>query len=115
MLEENKEENVINVVHISNDVHIDGNNKKKTPGVGTSHFKTERKKSLKQIGGVALLSSQIEKLCNATDNMSQAKCSLTPVMDPYGIPKAVKVLDSLSEEVPEASPLYFFLTKIITQ
>ncbi|MBA0751902.1 hypothetical protein Gogos_000792 [Gossypium gossypioides] len=106
MLEENKEENVINVVHISNDVHIDGNNKKKTPGVGTSHFKTERKKSLKQIGGVALLSSQIEKLCNATDNMSQAKCSLTPVMDPYGIPKAVKVLDSLSEEVPEASDEY---------
>nr|KJB71297.1 hypothetical protein B456_011G115600 [Gossypium raimondii] len=29
MREENEEENVINDVHISNDVHIDGNNKKK--------------------------------------------------------------------------------------
>ncbi|MBA0843557.1 hypothetical protein Goarm_000735 [Gossypium armourianum] len=36
-------------------------------------------------------------------------------MDPYGIPQAVKVLDSLSEEVPEASPLYFFLIEIITR
>ncbi|MFQ6663342.1 hypothetical protein Gotur_030906, partial [Gossypium turneri] len=48
-----------------------------------------------------------EKLCNAVDNMSQATSSLTPVMDPYGIPQAVKVLDSMSEEVPEASQLYF--------
>ncbi|MBA0816194.1 hypothetical protein Gohar_000885 [Gossypium harknessii] len=88
---------------------------KKKPRVGTSHFKTEMKKSLKQIGGAARLSSQIEKLCNAIDNTSQSKCSLTFVMDPYGIPQAVKVLDSLSEEVPEASPLYFFLTEIITR
>ncbi|KAH1030716.1 hypothetical protein J1N35_042890 [Gossypium stocksii] len=28
-------------------------------------------------------------------------------MDPYGIPQVIKVLDSMSEEVPEASPLYF--------
>ncbi|MFQ6626678.1 hypothetical protein Gotur_005817, partial [Gossypium turneri] len=48
-----------------------------------------------------------EKLCNAADNMSQATSSLTPVMGPYGIPQAVKVLDSMSEEVPKASPLYF--------
>ncbi|MFQ6626677.1 hypothetical protein Gotur_005817, partial [Gossypium turneri] len=40
--------------------------------------------------------------------MSQATSSLTPVMGPYGIPQAVKVLDSMSEEVPKASPLYFF-------
>ncbi|MFQ6663343.1 hypothetical protein Gotur_030906, partial [Gossypium turneri] len=40
-------------------------------------------KSSKQIGGAVRLSSQIEKLCNAVDNMSQATSSLTPVMDPY--------------------------------
>ncbi|MFQ6628967.1 hypothetical protein Gotur_007418, partial [Gossypium turneri] len=34
--------------------------------------------------------------------MSQATSSLTPVMDPYGIPQAVKVLDNMSEEVLEA-------------
>ncbi|MBA0800392.1 hypothetical protein Gohar_010826, partial [Gossypium harknessii] len=32
----------------------------------------------------------------ATDNMSQATCSLTPVMYPYGILQVAKVLDSLS-------------------
>ncbi|PPS03350.1 hypothetical protein GOBAR_AA17315 [Gossypium barbadense] len=73
---------------------------------------TGRKKSSKQIGGATRLSSQIEKLCNAADNMSQATSSLTPVMDPYGIPQAVKVLDSMSEEVPEASPLYFFALRL---
>ncbi|MFQ6620657.1 hypothetical protein Gotur_000845, partial [Gossypium turneri] len=40
-------------------------------------------KSSKQIGGAARLSSQIEKLCNATDSMSQATSSLTPIMDPF--------------------------------
>ncbi|PPS06829.1 hypothetical protein GOBAR_AA13810 [Gossypium barbadense] len=74
---------------------------------------TGRKKSSKQIEGAARLSSQIEKLCNATDNMSQATSSLTPVMDPYGIPQAVKVFDSMSEEVPEASPLYFFVLRLL--
>ncbi|MBA0705908.1 hypothetical protein Golax_018057, partial [Gossypium laxum] len=34
--------------------------------------------------------------------MSQATSSLTLIMDPYGIPQAIKLLDSLSEEVPEA-------------
>ncbi|KAL1145054.1 hypothetical protein V6Z11_A11G272600 [Gossypium hirsutum] len=118
--EENEEENVINDVHIlngvhiSNDVHIDGKGqKRKTPKISSSHFKTRRKKSSKQIGGAARLSSQIEKLYNATENMSQAISSLTPVMDPYGIPQAVKVLDSMSEEVPEASPLYFFSLKLL--
>ncbi|MFQ6656956.1 hypothetical protein Gotur_026841, partial [Gossypium turneri] len=48
-----------------------------------------------------------EKLCTAANNMSQATSSLTPVMDPYGIPQVVKMLDNMSEEVPEASPLYF--------
>ncbi|KHG12759.1 hypothetical protein F383_18018 [Gossypium arboreum] len=45
--------------------------------------------------------------------MSQATSSLTPVMDPYGIPQAVKVLDSKAEEVLEASPLYFFSLKLL--
>ncbi|MFQ6622524.1 hypothetical protein Gotur_003110 [Gossypium turneri] len=53
-----------------------------------SHFKIGRKKSSKQIGRVARLSGQIEKLCNASDNMSQPTCNLTPAMDPYGIPQA---------------------------
>ncbi|KAG8485349.1 hypothetical protein CXB51_021766 [Gossypium anomalum] len=111
--EEDDEENVrndvhiLNDVHISNDVQIDGNGqKRKNPEISSSHFKTGRKKSSKQIGGAARLSSQIEKLCNVADNMSQATPSLTPVMDPYGIPQAVKVLDSMSEEVPEARKYY---------
>ncbi|XP_017635835.2 L10-interacting MYB domain-containing protein-like [Gossypium arboreum] len=118
--EENEEENVRNDVHIlndvyiSNDVQIDGNGqKRKNPEISSSHFKTGRKKSSKQIGGAARLSSQIEKLCNATHNMSQATSSLTPVMDPYGIPQTVKVLDSMSEEVPEASLLYFFALRLL--
>ncbi|MFQ6670608.1 hypothetical protein Gotur_035458 [Gossypium turneri] len=117
---ENKEENVrndvhiLNDVHISNDVHIDGNSqKRKTPEISTSCFKTERKKSAKQIGGAARLSSQIEKLCNAADNMSQVTSSLIPVMDLYGNLKAVKVLDSMSEKVPEASSLYFFSLRLL--
>ncbi|KAL1091419.1 hypothetical protein V6Z11_D07G155600 [Gossypium hirsutum] len=89
--EENEEENVRNDVHISNDVQIDGNGqKRKNPKISSSHFKTGRKKSSKKIGGAARLSSQIEKLCNAADNMSQATSSLTPVMNPYGVPQAVK-------------------------
>ncbi|MFQ6646063.1 hypothetical protein Gotur_020079, partial [Gossypium turneri] len=118
--EENEEENVRNDVHILNDVHIsnyvqiDGNGqKRKNLEISSSHFKTRRKKSSKQIGGAARLSSQIEKLCNVADNMSQATSSLTHVMDPYGIPQAVKVLDSMSEEVLEASPLYFFALKLL--
>ncbi|MFQ6656957.1 hypothetical protein Gotur_026841 [Gossypium turneri] len=45
--------------------------------------------------------------------MSQATSSLTPVMDPYGIPQVVKMLDNMSEEVPEASPLYFLALKLL--
>ncbi|MBA0680030.1 hypothetical protein Goari_011758 [Gossypium aridum] len=67
---ENEEENARNDVHISND-RIDGNNqKRKTPEISTSHFKTGRKKSSKKIRGVARLSNQIEKLCNEAYNMS---------------------------------------------
>ncbi|MBA0819036.1 hypothetical protein Gohar_028310 [Gossypium harknessii] len=55
----------------------------------------------------------MEKLCNAVDNLSQAISSLIPVMDPYGISEAVKVLDTMSEEVPEASPLYFFSLRLL--
>ncbi|MBA0817564.1 hypothetical protein Gohar_021850 [Gossypium harknessii] len=97
--EENEEKNVRNDVHILNHVYIDGNSqKRKTPEISTSHFKTGRKKSSMQIGEAARLSSQIEKLCNAVDNMSQATSSLTPDMDPYGIPQAIKMLDYMSEE-----------------
>ncbi|MBA0855556.1 hypothetical protein Goshw_015456 [Gossypium schwendimanii] len=74
---------------------------------------TYLKRMRKKIGMDARLSSQIEKLCNAADNISQVTYSLTPVMDPYGIPQAVKVLDSMSDEVPEASPLYFFSLKLL--
>nr|KJB71631.1 hypothetical protein B456_011G134900 [Gossypium raimondii] len=49
----------------------------------------------------------------ATNNMSQVTFSLTPIIDPYGIPQAIKVLDSLSEEVLEASLLYFFSMKLL--
>ncbi|KHG06887.1 DNA repair recO [Gossypium arboreum] len=76
-------------------------------------LKTGRKKSLKKIGWAIRLSSQIQKLCNTTDNMSQAKSNLTPVMDLYGIPQVVKVLDNMLEEVPEASHLYFFSLKLL--
>ncbi|MFQ6656035.1 hypothetical protein Gotur_026314 [Gossypium turneri] len=116
---ESEEENMRNDVHISNDIHIsndqiDGNGqKRKNPETSSSHFKTGRKKSSKQIRDAVRLSSQIEKLCNAADNMSQATSSLTPVMDSYGIPQAIKMLDSMSEEVPEASPLYFFVLRLL--
>ncbi|MFQ6643739.1 hypothetical protein Gotur_018621, partial [Gossypium turneri] len=92
--EENEEENMRNDVHILNDVHI--SNDVQIDGKGT-----------------ASLSNQIDKLCNAADNMSQATSSLTPVMDPYGIPQAVKMLDSMLEEVIEASLLYFFVLKLL--
>ncbi|KAL1087340.1 hypothetical protein V6Z11_D08G176600 [Gossypium hirsutum] len=126
ILEENEEENIRNDVHILNDVHIsndvyisndvqiDGNSqKRKNPEMSSSQFKTGRKKSSKQIGEATRLSSQIEKLCNVADNMSQATSSLTLVMDPYGILQAVKMLDSMSKEVPEASPLYFFSLRLL--
>ncbi|MBA0828098.1 hypothetical protein Goarm_012817 [Gossypium armourianum] len=76
MFMENEEESVRNDVHISNDVQIDdvqidGNDqKRKTLEIPTSHFKTGRKKSSKQIGAATRLSSQIKKLCNAAENMS---------------------------------------------
>ncbi|KAL1120517.1 hypothetical protein V6Z11_D01G171000 [Gossypium hirsutum] len=106
--EESEEENMRNYVQ------IDGNSqKRKNPEMSSSHFKIGRKKSSKQIRVAARLSSQIEKLCNATDNLSQAKSSLTLVMDPYGIPQAVKMLDSMSEKVPEASSLYFFSLRLL--
>ncbi|MBA0798078.1 hypothetical protein Gohar_008709 [Gossypium harknessii] len=69
--EKNEEESVRNNVHISNDVQIDGNGqKRKTLEIPTSHFKTGRKKSSKQIRGATRLSSQIKKLYNAAENMS---------------------------------------------
>ncbi|KAK5771133.1 hypothetical protein PVK06_047308 [Gossypium arboreum] len=107
--EENEEENVRNDIHIlngvqiSNDVHIDGNGqKRKTPEISSLHFKTGRKKSSKQIGGVARLSNQIEKLCNAANNMSQATSSLTPFMDPYGAIDGTHIAAILppNEQVP---------------
>ncbi|KAK5839391.1 hypothetical protein PVK06_008170 [Gossypium arboreum] len=112
--EENEEENARNDVHIPNDVHIDGNGqKRKKTEISTSHFKNRKKKSSKQIKGAARLFSQIEKLYNAIDNMSQVTSSLTLIMDPYGIPQAVKVLNRMLEEVPKASPLYYFSLKLL--
>ncbi|KHG15222.1 hypothetical protein F383_20428 [Gossypium arboreum] len=55
----------------------------------------------------------MEKLCNAAKNMSQATSSLTHVIDPYSIPQAIKVFDSMSEEVPETSPLYFLSLRLL--
>ncbi|KAH1047251.1 hypothetical protein J1N35_038035, partial [Gossypium stocksii] len=104
ILEKNKEENAINDVHISSQVgcDFDGNNKKKHLKHELHVLKLEGRNPKKKIKGTARLSSQIENLCSATDNMSQATFSLTPVMDSCGIPQVIKVLDSLSEEVPEA-------------
>ncbi|KHG01180.1 Serine--tRNA ligase [Gossypium arboreum] len=98
---------------ILNDVHIDGNNqKRKTLEISTSQFKTGRKKSSKQIGGAAKCPV---KLKNYTIQLTiwAKPYSLTPSMDPYGIPQVVKVLDSMLDEVPEVSPLYFFSLKLL--
>ncbi|KAK8562533.1 hypothetical protein V6N12_010610 [Hibiscus sabdariffa] len=76
-------------------------------------LKNEKKKSSKQVGGAAKLSLQIDKLCNTAESMSNATSRLNPVTDPFGIPKAYKVLEELSEEVPETSDLYFFALKLI--
>ncbi|KAH1092296.1 hypothetical protein J1N35_019553 [Gossypium stocksii] len=57
----------------------------KSMEVRSSHVKTSKEKPSK-VGGVAQLSSQTDKLCNATDHMSQAKSNLTPINDLYGIP-----------------------------
>ncbi|KAK8521902.1 hypothetical protein V6N12_066474 [Hibiscus sabdariffa] len=46
-------------------------------------------------------------------SMSEATSRLNPITDPFGIPQAVKILEELSEEVPEASKLYFFALKLI--
>ncbi|OMO49783.1 hypothetical protein CCACVL1_30802 [Corchorus capsularis] len=78
-----------------------------------SQCKNGKKSSTKQVGGAAKLSSQIEKLCAAADTMSQATSQATTDADPYGIPTAIKVLDSLSEEVPKSSQLYFFSLKLM--
>ncbi|KAK8600150.1 hypothetical protein V6N12_050008 [Hibiscus sabdariffa] len=50
---------------------------------------------------------------HATDNMSHATSRLTPAMDPFGIQRAIKILDELSEEVPKASELYFFALNLM--
>ncbi|MFQ6649967.1 hypothetical protein Gotur_022635 [Gossypium turneri] len=45
--------------------------------------------------------------------MNQATSILTLIMDPYDISQAIKVLNSMSEEVPEASLLCFFSPKLL--
>ncbi|MBA0873053.1 hypothetical protein Goshw_026014, partial [Gossypium schwendimanii] len=60
---------------------------KKSIEVGSSHIKACKKSS--NARGVVKLYSQINILCNAANDMSQA----------------TSVLDSLLEEVPKASPL----------
>ncbi|OMO99997.1 hypothetical protein COLO4_12988 [Corchorus olitorius] len=51
--------------------------------------------------------------CKNADTMSQATSQATTDADPYGIPTAIKVLDSLSEEVPKSSQLCFFSLKLM--
>ncbi|KAL4324631.1 hypothetical protein GQ457_11G001190 [Hibiscus cannabinus] len=87
--------------------------KRKSTDAGSSQFKSGKRKSLKQVGGAAKLSMQIDKLCSAADNMSHVTSRLTPAMDPFGIQHAIKILDGLSEEVPKASELYFFALNLI--
>ncbi|KAK8589750.1 hypothetical protein V6N12_024141 [Hibiscus sabdariffa] len=87
--------------------------KRKSTDAGSSHFKRGKRKSLKQVGGAAKLSMQIDKLCNAANNISHATSRLTPAMDPFGIQHAIKILDGLSEEVPKASELYFFALNLM--
>ena len=56
---------------------------------------------------------QIDKLCSIADNMSQSTSNFTPTGDPYGIPAAMKVLKSYSNEISKSSPFYFFALKLI--
>ncbi|KAK9028034.1 hypothetical protein V6N11_067849 [Hibiscus sabdariffa] len=117
--EDIEEENAVDDVQMLSQIRCEGNKespeipsqpveqKCKSNEAGSSH-KIEKRKSSKQVEGVA-----IDKLCSAADSMSPATSSLTPVMDPFGIPQAVKILGELSEEVPEASELYFFALKLI--
>ncbi|KAL4302779.1 hypothetical protein GQ457_10G020880 [Hibiscus cannabinus] len=123
-----EEENAVDDVRVLNQIGCDGNNgspeiqsqpielvnqKCRSTEAGSSYIKTGKRKSSKQVKGAAKLSMQIDKLCSATDNTSP-DTSLTPVMDPFGIPQAVKILGELSEEVIETSELYFFALKLIT-
>ncbi|OMP11796.1 hypothetical protein COLO4_03686 [Corchorus olitorius] len=88
--------------------------KKRFIELDSSQCKNGKKSSKKQVGGAAKLSSQIEKLCAAADTMSQATSQATTDADPYGIPTAIKVLDSLSEEVPKSNQLYFYPTNFVS-
>ncbi|GMJ02126.1 hypothetical protein HRI_003881800 [Hibiscus trionum] len=45
--------------------------------------------------------------------MNEATSRLNPITYPFGIPQAVKMLEELSEEISEASKLYFFALKLI--
>ncbi|KAK9006398.1 hypothetical protein V6N11_035439 [Hibiscus sabdariffa] len=127
-LEEIEEDNAMDVVHMLSQVRCDENNespeiqseptqnvqqKRKSTEAGPSHLKTRKKKSSQQIGGAAKLSMQIDKLCSTAASMSEETSRLNPITDPFGIPQAVKILEELSEEVPEASKLYFFALKLI--
>ncbi|KAK8999268.1 hypothetical protein V6N11_070444 [Hibiscus sabdariffa] len=127
-LEEIEEDNAMDVVHTLSQVRCDENNespeiqsestqnvqqKRKSTEAGPSHLKTRKKKSSQQIGGTAKLSMQIDKLCSTVASMSEATSRLNPITDPFGIPQAVKILEELFEEVPEASKLYFFALKLL--
>ncbi|KAK9011102.1 hypothetical protein V6N11_043959 [Hibiscus sabdariffa] len=125
--EEIEEENAIDDVHMLRQVGCDKNNE--SPGIQidptqhvqekrksteTTHFKSGKRKTLKQTGGAVKLSMQIDKLCSATDNIINATSILTPAMDPFGIPKAVKIHGEMLEEIPEESDLYYFALELIT-
>ncbi|KAL4311380.1 hypothetical protein GQ457_01G014020 [Hibiscus cannabinus] len=88
-LEEIEEENEVEVV----------------PMLRHSILKNEKKKSSKQIGGAAKLSLQIDKLCNTAESMSNATSRLNPITDPFGIPKAYKVMNMSSDDEREINEI----------
>ncbi|XVF06279.1 hypothetical protein REPUB_Repub06bG0033800 [Reevesia pubescens] len=85
--------------------------KKRFPESDSSHLNKGKEKVPKLVGRVAKLSRQIDRLCSAAESMSTAT-STKLTFEPYNIPEAVRLLDSMEEEVPKKSQLYYFATKL---
>ncbi|OMO55186.1 hypothetical protein CCACVL1_27355 [Corchorus capsularis] len=85
--------------------------KKRSPESDSSHLNKGKEKVPKLVGRVAKLSRQIDRLCTAAESMSTAT-SAKLTFEPYNIPEAIRLLDSMEEEVPKKSQLYFFATKL---